>query len=149
MKPIIAVTLAASVFTLMGCANMGGGSTPTPIEAARIRADAQMELCQKMTEKTDAVYQYPSVFTETPLEELRTANEQAAEAVKEVEESSEKLNNPGILEIGAAFRALQNSVNAVPGGRSTVGENSEQIDENARNLKNAWNNLYRNLECGA
>lgn len=147
MKPIHALTVAASVFSLMGCANMGSRSTPAA--AARIEANAQMELCQNMTEKNDAVFQYPAVYSETPLEAVKQANEEAAEAVREVEKSADNLSNPGILEVGAAFRSLQNSVNEIPGGRATVGEDSEKIEMEARNLKSAWNNLYRNLECGA
>lgn len=51
--------------------------------------------------------------------------------------------------VQAAYEQLQNSVNAIPGGRSTVGDASTQITTNAQNLQIAWDRLYSELQCGA
>ncbi|MDB5047168.1 MAG: rane protein [Fibrobacteres bacterium] len=64
-------------------------------------------------------------------------------------ESAKDVNNPRILEVQSAYQDLQNDLNTVPGGRTTVGEAADSLRADARDLRSAWDRLYTSMECGA
>lgn len=147
MNRMIAYSLAASVLSLASCARMTGQSAPAT--AAKIEAEEEAKLCRTMSDKSNIVSQYPAVSQETLLSEIKAANQRLQDAVNDVRQSSEKISEPGILDVSAAYQSLQNTVDSIPGGRTTVGEASGDISMKASELQNAWNALFTNLECGA
>lgn len=147
MKTTGLFALGTGLLMLASCSTTRTQSSPS--SAAGRESDAEAELCRNMAEGQAAIREYPAVTRESLLSDVQDANEKVEEAVRDVRESAGDVNNTGLLTIQAAYEELQNTVNAVPGGRSTVGEASEKISADAGNLRSAWNRLYANLQCGA
>lgn len=147
MKKIGIGALLTSLALLSGCATMTGKNVP--VTAAEKESQAEGKLCKKMIESKDAVREYPLVNGDTPLALVKEANDKVAEAVQEVEKSGQAVNNPGVLEVQSSYQELQNAVNEIPGGRSTVGDSWETVNESRIQLQTAWEQLYTDLQCGA
>lgn len=148
MKTMKLWALAAPLLALAACSRMTT-SQPAPVSAAEKESNAEAKLCKDMTEKNSAIREFPTVTEETSLESIKQANQQVESAVRDVQGYSNKVNNPGVLEIQAAFIQLQDAVNAVPGGRETVGDKAIQVSQEANKLQSAWNELYSSMQCGA
>lgn len=147
MKKLGIGALLTSLALFSGCARITGKNTP--VTAAEKESQAEGRLCKKMIDSKDAVREYPQVNGDTPLALVKEANEKVAKAIREVENSGKAVNNPGVLEVQSTYQELQNAVNGIPGGRSTVGESWESVSESARQLQTAWEQLYTSLQCGA
>jgi hypothetical protein len=148
MKTTRFLALAAPLIALASCSRMTT-SQPAPVSAAEKESAAEAKLCQDMTAKSSAISEFPTVTEETSLDAIKQANQQVESAVRDVQGYSQQINNPGVLEVQAAYNELQDAVNAVPGGRETVGENAIQVSQEASQLQSAWNQLYTSMQCGA
>jgi hypothetical protein len=148
MNRLLTLGLAATAIALSSCSRMMN-KQPGPVSAAEKESDAEAKMCEHMSKRNPAVQSYPTVTPETSLEQVKTANDELETAVREVEYAGKDINNPGVLEIQMAFQKLQNSVNSVPGGRTTVGEASDSVQANARELRQAWNQVYTKMQCGS
>jgi hypothetical protein len=148
MKTTRFLALAAPLIALASCSRMTT-SQPAPVSAAEKESAAEAKLCQDMTAKGSAISEFPAVTEETSLDAIKQANQQVESAVRDVQGYSQQINNPGVLEVQAAYNELQDAVNAVPGGRETVGENAIQVSQEASQLQSAWNQLYTSMQCGA
>lgn len=149
MKALGNFTIPAALLMLAGCAQMRGATTNDTAAAAEKESKAEAKLCRDMAEKREVIRTYPSVDQETALTTVQEANLKVEEAVKDVEGAADNVNNPNIREIQAAYQKLQNTVNSVPGGRTTVGEAAIDIGRESQELQTAWNRLYQELQCGA
>lgn len=149
MNALGTFALPAALLMLAGRAQMRGATTNDPTAAAEQESKAEARLCRNMAEKREAIRTYPSVDQETALSTVQDANQKVESAVRDVQGAADNVNNPNIRDVQAAFEKLQNSVNSVPGGRSTVGDAAIVIDRDAQELQSAWNRLYQELQCGA
>jgi hypothetical protein len=149
MKALGMISIPAALLMLAGCAQMRGAATNDTAAAAEKESKAEARLCRDMAEKREAIRTYPEVDQETALSTVQEANMKVESAVKDVEGAADNVNNPNIREVQAAYQKLQNTVNSVPGGRSTVGDAAINIGREAQDLQTAWNRLYRELQCGA
>lgn len=120
-----------------------------PVSAAEQEAAAEGRLCKKMTHGAKAIREFPEVSEETSLAEVKEASEKVESAIIDVQKAGKRVNNPGLMEVESAYLELKNSVNSIPGGRSTVGDASEDVNADARELQREWQQLYTNLQCGA
>lgn len=148
MNVLAMYLVPSAALALAGCASMGGPGKD-PAAAAEKETKAEARLCRDMTEKASAIRAFPTVDTETPLTTVQKAKDAAQDAVKDVKDAVDDVNNPNLLSVQAAFEKLESSVNEVPGGRATVGDASTDIGSNAQELQVAWDRLYRELQCGA
>jgi uncharacterized protein YceK len=139
--------MISGVFMMAGCSKMMNRSAPAA--ASETKANAEAKLCQNMSEKQSAIRNYPDINQDTPLSAVKDANDQVEKAVNDVQASANKIDNPGTLQVQAAWKELQSSVNNVPGGRSTVGDASDSVQANASKLQAAWDRLYGSMQCGA
>jgi hypothetical protein len=147
------VAAAAALTLLASCSRT---TTRTdPVTATETESKAEAKLCQKMSDRGKAINEYPSVSQETALDDLKKANNKVEQAIREVQQSAQGVNNPqllqvtNVLEVDAAYQKLQDNVNSVPGGRSTVGDASDSIRASADQLRSAWGRLYQGMQCGA
>ncbi|MDB5105420.1 MAG: hypothetical protein JWP91_3109 [Fibrobacteres bacterium] len=143
------IAFAATAAALVASCSRLNSTKTAPISAGQQESKAEAKLCKNMTEKNAAVRDYPTITPETSLDQVKTANKDLEEAVRNVQSESRNVNDPGVLEIQAAYQKLLNTVNNVPGGRATVGDAADSVQNDARQLQQAWNQVYRNLECGA
>ena len=144
-KSLVLSSLAAIPLLMAACS-----STQTKHDtAADKNAAAEKNLCMNMNEVESSIREYPAVSEWTPLDSIREANARVDQAVLGIKEAAKEVNNPGVLEVQAAYQDLQNTVNEVPGGRTTVGEASDSLRVQAKELKDAWDRLYMSMECGA
>lgn len=148
MKRTALWTLAVPILALAACSRMTT-SQPSPATAEKMESAAEAKLCKDMTEKRAAIHEFPAISEETSLESVKQANQEAEKAVRDVEGYSNDINDPGVLQVKAAFQELQDAVNAVPGGRETVGESSTIVSQEAMELRTAWDSLYNKMQCGA
>ena len=148
MKTMKLWALAAPLIVLTACSKFMT-SQPAPVSAAAKESNAEAKLCKDMTEKNSAIREFPTITAKTSLESIKQANQRVKNAVRDVQGYSNDINNPGVLEIQSAFNELQDAVNAVPGGRETVGDNAIQVSQEANKLQTAWNQLYSSMQCGA
>jgi hypothetical protein len=148
MKRSHTLTFAASLMALAGCSKMMNKS-PAPVSQAEKESDAEAKLCKNMSKSNPSIQDYPAVTEGTSLEEVKSANQEVETAVREVLDDSKSVNAPGLLEIQSALQKLQNSVNAVPGGRDTVGPAADSVQANAQELRQAWEKVYNRMQCGA
>lgn len=149
MNALGTFSIPAALLMLAGCAQMRGATTNDTAAAAEKESKAEAKLCRDMAEKREAIRTYPSVDQETALSTVQEANQKVEDAIRDVEGAADNVNNPNIREVQAAYQKLQNTVNSVPGGRSTVGDAAIDIGKETQDLQTAWNRLYRELQCGA
>jgi hypothetical protein len=141
---------AAALLALTACSRFGmAGKEPAPQSAAEKQAKAQQELCRDMTKHQEAVREYPSVDSLTPLQIIVQANEKIDKAAREVSKFADDIDNPGVLEVQAANQRLQSDATSVPGGRETVGPTADSLEVDVQDLRSAWDKLYSSLQCGA
>lgn len=134
-----------AIFALTACSKM----MPHKTTSAERQANEEAKLCQNMTEKGSAIRAYPEINTETSLQVIKDANLEVEKAVKEIQGSAQMINDPALTEVQTAYQELQTTVNSVPGGRNTVGDASDALQANAKDLRKAWDKLYINMQCGA
>lgn len=120
-----------------------------PVSSAEKEAKAENKLCRNMTDGEEAIREFPEVSEETALSDVQKASDKIENAVADVQKAGKRVNNPGLMEVESAFLELKNTVNAIPGGRSTVGDASGDVNADARALRSEWQKLYTNLQCGA
>lgn len=149
MKKSIALCVLAAGPLYFGACSSTGSGTSDATKAAEKQAKAEKKLCMNMNEMESSIREYPTITTETPLDSVREANERVDRAVQGVREAAQDVSNPRVLDVQAAYQDLQNTINTVPGGRSTVGEASDSVSASAQRLREAWDQLYLSMECGA
>lgn len=146
MKLLGRLCLLGSLAVVASCSRL---TQSAPVSAAEQEAAAEGKLCRNMTDGDEAIREFPEVSSETALSDVQEASEKAEKAIVDVQKAGKRVNNPGLMEVQSAFLELKNSVNGIPGGRSTVGDASQDVNANASSLKNEWQQLYSNLQCGA
>jgi hypothetical protein len=133
---------------LLGACSKSTTSGPSADSRAK-EAKAEAKLCKNMDKLKESVVEYPTITAETPVATIQDANSKVDKAVKEVKESAKDVNNPRILEVQSAYQNLQNSLNTVPSGSTTVGEQAENVRADAKDFRDAWDRLYESMQCGA
>ena len=108
MKSPYTCAIAAALFALTSCTR--NTTQNAPLSAAKQEAEAEAQLCKDMTQRQAAIQEFPAVTAETPLDQVKSASERAKLAVQEVGQATQKVNDPELLEIQAAFLQLQNTV---------------------------------------
>lgn len=134
---------------LLGACSSTSTTRNAAISAEQQQAQAEAKLCTNMSDTRVSVINYPQVTPETPLDSIQAANSKVDEAVQKVNSSASELANPRILEVQAAYRELLNATHMIPGGRATVGDASDSLQASAESFRNAWDQLYMSMQCGA
>jgi hypothetical protein len=147
MNAFKACAATAALLVLGGCAGMRGKGGP--VTAAEKESRAEAELCKNMGQGGQAIRNFPKVDVETPLSAVQDARDDAEDAVADVKSALDDVSTANLLEVQSAFNKLRNTVNSIPGGRSTVGDASGTISEEVEDLQIAWDKLYKELQCGA
>jgi hypothetical protein len=146
MKLLGRLCLAGSLAVVASCSRL---TQSAPVSAAEQEAAAEGKLCRNMTDGAEAIRDFPEVSSETALSDVQEASEKAENAIVDVQKAGKQVNNPGLMEVQSAFLELKNSVNAIPGGRSTIGDAAQAVNADANDLRSEWQQLYSNLQCGA
>lgn len=146
MNIIGRLSLVASLALTVSCSRF---TQSAPVSAAEQEAAAEKTLCRNMTDGGEAIREFPEVSSETALSDVKQASEKVEQAIVDVQKAGKKVNNPGVMEVQSAFLELKNSVNGIPGGRSTIGDAAPEINADANDLRSEWQKLYSNLQCGA
>jgi hypothetical protein len=146
MRMLIRLCLAGSIPLVVSCSRL---SQSAPVSSAEKEAAAESKLCRNMADGGEAIREFPELSGQTALEDVKDASEKAENAVADVQKAGKRVNNPGLMEVESAFLELKNSVNAIPGGRTTVGDAYQDVNADARELRSEWQKLYANLQCGA
>ena len=141
------LSMAGALLAVAGCSQLATRNSAS--NSARNQASAEAQLCKDMTRSQDAIKDYPTISSETALEEVQEANRKVERAVGDVGKVSKKIDNPQALEVQSAFQQLRNAVDTIPGGRSTVGPAAEDVHASAIKLQRTWDKLYSSLQCGA
>jgi hypothetical protein len=146
MNIIGRLSLIASLASVVACSRF---TQSAPVSAAEQEAAAEKTLCRNMTEGGEAIREFPLATSETALSDLKEASDKVEMAIVDVQKAGKNVNNPGMMEVQSAFLELKNSVNGIPGGRSTVGDAAQGVNADASDLRSEWQKLYSNLQCGA
>lgn len=147
MRRSTACVFAGAAMILCSCARTTVSNAPST--AAEREAKAEGDLCKNMARDARTVHDYPQIAPETPLRDIKSANEKTERAVQQVAKAGNDINNPQILIIEAAYQQLRNVTDSISGGRATVGPASEEIRLHSDHLRAAWDSLYTSLQCGA
>jgi hypothetical protein len=146
MRMLGRLCLLASLSSVISCSRL---SQSAPATAAEQEAAAESKLCKNMTDGGEAIREFPEVSGGTALSDVKKASDKVEKAIVDVQKAGKRVNNPGLMEVQSAYTELKNSVNGIPGGRSTVGDASDDVNADARELQSEWQQLYANLQCGA
>lgn len=146
MRMLGRLCLLASIPLVVSCSRM---TQSAPVSAAEQEAAAEGKLCRNMSDGAEAIREFPEANSETELSEIKAASEKVESAVADIQKAGKNVNNPGLMEVESAYLELKNSVNGIPGGRSTVGDAYQDVNADARDLQSEWQQLYSNLQCGA
>ena len=146
MRMLIRLCLAGSMAAVVSCSRL---SQSAPVSSAEKEAAAESKLCRNMADGGEVIREFPEISSQTALDDVKDASERAENAVADVQKAGKRVNNPGLMEVESAFLELKNSVNGIPGGRTTVGDAYQDVNADARDLQSEWQKLYANLQCGA
>lgn len=146
MRILGQLCLVGSLGLVVSCSRL---TQSRPVSAAEQEAAAENRLCRNMADGAEAIREFPEATGETALSDIKEASEKVEKAIVDVQDAGNRVNNPGLMQVQSAFQELKNSVNEIPGGRSTVGEAAEQVNADASDLRSEWQKLYSDLQCGA
>jgi tetratricopeptide (TPR) repeat protein len=122
------------------CLAAAGCSQPTSQEA-------EASLCEALSELDQAMQNLESINETATVGELKAAEDQVTEAMKNVETAAADLDSARKAELQTAYDNLENAVRSIPDD-ATIQEGLASITEERMAFRQAWENMNAEVGCG-
>jgi hypothetical protein len=139
MKKKYGIIVVSFLFLVLLC--IGAGCT-----TQQSAPQAEAQLCQDLGELDAALMQMESLNQNSTTGELRDAQENVTEAMQQVRESGQGVNEARTRDLDTAYQNLENGVRAIPDD-ATVTEGLASIREELAAVRNAWRQFEAEVQC--
>jgi hypothetical protein len=107
---------------------------------------AEAQLCQSLADLDQALKKVEAINRDSTVGDLRTAEEEVRTAMESVRTSAKDLKSARVTELETAYTNLDDAVRNIPES-DTLGEGLASVTEQRVAFRQAWQNLFSELNC--